>query len=147
MKSFIERYPQVLGILGTLLLIWAVCGFPAFWRSKPKFSKAGPDPLYPNPYGFRQRIGYPGRAEEAGPSHTDYKPGPHNCMVCGGSGKKVCGTCGGEGYTKHNTYTKDADIIRSPCGVCGGSGKVNCFACGGSGKEKQMRARALRQTI
>jgi hypothetical protein len=76
---------------------------------------------------------------EGSPEPPSAGDGPHppsrsNCTICSGSGKETCGTCGGTGYTIHNSYNPDHGPIRTPCGVCGGSGKVTCFACGGSGK-------------
>jgi molecular chaperone DnaJ len=61
------------------------------------------------------------------------------CNPCNGTGgeKKVCQTCGGQGFTvKQMGSGMFIQIVQVACGTCNGVGKVTtaaCYACGGQG--------------
>ena len=66
------------------------------------------------------------------------------CNPCNGTGgeKKVCHTCGGQGYTvKQMGSGMFIQIVQVACGTCNGVGKITtaaCYACGGQGAKNAI---------
>ncbi len=67
------------------------------------------------------------------------------CNPCNGTGgeKKVCHTCGGQGFTvKQMGSGMFVQIIQVACGTCNGVGKITtaaCYACGGQGVKNEIK--------
>ena len=67
------------------------------------------------------------------------------CEPCNGSGgeKKVCGTCGGQGFTIRQMGSgMFVQIVQVACNTCNGVGKITtaaCYACGGKGDKDEIK--------
>jgi len=69
------------------------------------------------------------------------RPGGVTCSVCGGDGKRECGSCGGKGYFERRKSTPNYSgsgpkyyTVKETCGACRGTGEKTCTYCGGDGK-------------
>lgn len=55
---------------------------------------------------------------------------PNPCLVCGGSGKIDCRTCGASGVVRAG---EPPSLDDRPCPDCDGARTLKCGDCGGSG--------------
>ncbi|QYJ14749.1 Chaperone protein DnaJ [Rubrobacter xylanophilus DSM 9941] len=74
-----------------------------------------------------------------------------NCPVCeglGGTGRRICGTCGGSGVVRGVRETLLGRVVhQQTCSACGGSGQVvtdRCEECRGSGRVSEVLERRIR---
>lgn len=68
------------------------------------------------------------------------------CEPCNGNGgeKKVCSTCGGQGFTIRQMGSgMFIQVVQVVCNTCNGLGKTTtnaCYACGGTGDKDEIKS-------